>query len=157
MSDPRPRCPYCNSKQTRHTPSKSNIFTARFTCRGCGHTFEIDHYGSDPSEPKAKGGCLGSILKLIVFIVVVIIGISVFIAIDRNGDSSSSSTNQEITSSQDNSDQIRDAEAAVEAERSEKAAHEYIPTEEDYKKFEQTQKVHKSDNLTIIETTRESE
>ena len=85
------------------------------------------------------------------------IGISVFIAIDRNSDNSSPSTNQEEKSTQDNSDQIRDAEEAVEAERSEKAAHEYIPTEEDYKKLEQTQKVQKSDNLTIIETTRKAE
>lgn len=82
---------------------------------------------------------------------------SVFIAIDRNKERSSPSASQENKSTQDNSEQIREAEEAVEAERSEKAAHEYIPTEEDYKKLEQTQKVHKSDNLTIVETTRESE
>jgi flagellar motility protein MotE (MotC chaperone) len=123
----------------------------RYSCKGCGDYFFIEN-----EIPSVKGGCLGSIVKIIVFIVVVMIGISVFIAKDRKSDNSSPSTSQEEKSTQDNSDQIRDAEAAVEAERSEKAAHEYIPTEEDYKKLEQTQKVHKSDNLTIVETTRDS-
>lgn len=152
MSDPRPRCPYCNSKQTRHTPSKSNIFTAKFTCRGCGRTFEIDHCGSDPDQPKAKGGCLWSLIKIAAFFIVAAI---IFAAIERNGsDKAESNPETQATSS---TYQIQDAEAAVEAEHAERAAHEYIPTEEDYKKFEQTQKVHKSDNLTIVETTRASE
>lgn len=124
----------------------------RYSCKGCGDYFFIQN-----EIPSVKGGCLGSIVKIIAFIVVVMIGISIFIAVDRNSDSSSSSTSQESKSTQDNSDQIREAEEAVEAERSEKAAHEYIPTEEDYKKLEQTEKVHKSDNLTIVETTKESE
>lgn len=152
MSDSRPRCPSCNSKQTRVTPSKSNILATRYSCKGCGDYFFIKN-----ETLSVKSGCLGSIVKIIAFIIIVIIGMSVFIAIDRNKERSSPSASQENKSTQDNSEQIREAEEAVEAERSEKAAHEYIPTEEDYKKLEQTQKVHKSDNLTIVETTRESE
>ncbi|RLZ10917.1 hypothetical protein EAH57_00625 [Acinetobacter sp. 2JN-4] len=52
---------------------------------------------------------------------------------------------------------IEDVEDAVEIERSEQAAHSYIPTEDDYKNFEQQQKVQKTENLTIVETTRETE
>lgn len=155
MSDPRPRCPYCNSKQTRHTPTKSNIFTAKFTCRGCGRTFEIDHFGSDSHE--SKGGCLSSIMKIIIFGFVLMIGLFVLIAMDRKDEEKVKSTNQETINTQESSDDIQSIENAVEIERFEQAAHEYIPTEEDYKKLEQTQNVQKSDNLTIVETTRGSE
>ena len=83
--------------------------------------------------------------------------IGIFITIDRNSESSPPSTGQENKSTQDTSDQTREIKEAVEAERYEKAAHEYIPTEEDYKNLGQIQKVSKSENLTIVETTRESD
>jgi cytoskeletal protein RodZ len=153
MSDPRPRCPYCNSKQTRYTPSKSGFFTSKYTCKGCGNNFEIENFSSD--ETKSKGSCLGSILKLSLFVITVVVGISIFIAIDK------SKSNKEqpkiVTNTKADQSHIQDVEEAVEAERSEHAAHDYIPTEKDYKDFEQKQKVQKSDNLTTVETIRESQ
>lgn len=153
MSEPRPRCPYCNSKQTRYTPSKSGIFTSRYTCKGCGNNFAIENFGSD--ETKSKGGCLSSILKLFLFVVAVVIGISIFIAIDKN--KSSKEQPKAETNTKVDQSHIKDVEEAVEDERSEHAAHDYIPTEKDYKDFEQKQKVEKSDNLTTVETIRESQ
>lgn len=151
MSDPRPRCPYCNSKQTRYTPSKSGFFTSKYTCKGCGNNFEIENFNSD--ENKSKGSCLGSIFKLFLFVIAVVVGISIFIAIDKGkSDKEQSTTERKVDQSH-----IQDIEEAVEAERSEHAAHDYIPTEKDYKDFEQKQKVEKSDNLTTVETIRESQ
>ncbi|MDI2700628.1 hypothetical protein [Acinetobacter baumannii] len=152
MSDPRPRCPFCNSKQTRFTPSKSNILKSRFSCKSCGGSFTID---TDFVE--TKGGCLGSILKILAFIVIVVIGISIFIAMDRTDSKSSQSSINEDKKPELDQTHLKEVENAVEAENFEHAAHDYIPTDEDYKKLEQSQKVQKSDNLTIVETTRKAE
>ncbi|MFK8987032.1 hypothetical protein [Acinetobacter seifertii] len=152
MSDPRPRCPYCNSKQTRFTPSKSNILKARFSCKSCGGSFTID---TDVAE--TKGGCLGSILKIVAFVVLVVIGISIFIAMDRTDSKTTELLNQEDKKPDLDQTHLKEVENAVEAENFEHAAHDYIPTDEDYKKLEQSQKVQKSDNLTIVETTRKAD
>ncbi|HCT5801660.1 Uncharacterised protein [Acinetobacter nosocomialis] len=146
MSDPRPRCPYCNSKQTRFTPSKSNILKARFSCKSCGGSFTID---TDVAE--TKGGCLKSLFKLTFWVIIAAIGFAIYIAKFDTSPKKSSSTNQ--SSIEKKSETNNKEEFSPEAE---KAAHDYIPTDEDYKKLEQTQKVQKSDNLTIVETTRES-
>ncbi|MFV5386137.1 hypothetical protein [Acinetobacter junii] len=132
------------------TPSKSSILVTRYSFKGCG-----DYFFIKDEILGVKGCCIRSIVKIIAFIIVLIIGI--FITIDRNSESSPPSTGQENKSTQDNSDQTREIKEAVEAERYEKAAHEYIPTEEDYKNLGQIQKVSKSENLTIVETTRESD
>lgn len=150
MSESRPRCPYCNSKQTRYTPSKSGILISRYTCKGCGNNFELENFGSDDTKP--KGGCLASIIKILLFVVVVIVIMSILIATDED-----KPKNKQPEQTQQHDTHIKEVEDAVEAERSEHAAHDYIPTEADYQEFEQKQKVQESDNLTTVETIRETE
>ncbi|MEQ1203028.1 hypothetical protein ABLT98_04170 [Acinetobacter baumannii] len=143
----RPNCPYCNSKQTRFASSKSNIFKSQFSCKNCGQSFSIEN-----QLYESKGGCLKSLFKLTFWVIIVGIGFAIYIAKFDTSPKKSSSTNQ--SSIEKKSETNNKEEFSPEAE---KAAHDYIPTDEDYKKLEQTQKVQKSDNLTIIETTRKAE
>ena len=152
MSDSRPICPNCNSKQTRYTPSKSDIGMARFNCKNCGQGFIIA-----TEVQRNKKGCLGSILKVVILTFIFVIGISIFLAITKNKSGESEIIEHPDENSSFEQTHIDDVEDAVEIERSEQAAHAYIPTEDDYKQFEEHQKVQKTENLTIVETTRETE
>lgn|GEM_PF-3206375 len=143
----RPNCPYCNSKQTRFASSKSNIFKSQFSCKNCGQSFSIEN-----QLYESKGGCLKSLFKLTFWVIIAAIGFAIYIAKFDTSPKKPSSTNQ--SSIEKKSETNNKEEFSPEAE---KAAHDYIPTDEDYKKLEQTQKVQKSDNLTIIETTRKAE
>lgn len=52
----RPRCPVCNSIQTKLTSSNSVLLPfTNYKCKNCGHSFVL--------RDQKKGGCLWSITK----------------------------------------------------------------------------------------------
>ncbi|WP_395459984.1 hypothetical protein [Acinetobacter baumannii] len=141
----RPICPYCNSKQTRFASSKSNILKSQYTCKNCGQSFSVEN-----ELYESKGGCFKFFFKLIFWVVIVAIGFSIYLAkFDNTPNKSQSSTQLTEKKNSDSSDK---EEFSPEAE---KAAHEYIPTEEDYKKHESiADSKDQSDTLNISTTIR---
>lgn len=56
-SEMRPRCPVCNSIQTKLSSHNSILLPfSNFKCKNCGHDFVL-------KDQKKKGGCLWSIIK----------------------------------------------------------------------------------------------
>ncbi|MEQ1067265.1 hypothetical protein ABLB96_14965 [Acinetobacter sp. XH1741] len=145
----RPNCPYCNSKQTRYKSTESGLLTSTYTCKNCGQSFSVNNPVFEQSSNKPKGGCLKWMFKFILYLIIGLIIFAAYVAItdDHPKKDKAKTTLQE--NSKPNSPKEEFSEEA------EKAAHEYIPTEEDYKKHESiADSKNQSDTLHISTTIR---
>lgn len=141
----RPICPYCNSKQTRYASSKSNILKSHYTCKNCGQSFSVDN-----QLYESKGGCFKFFFKLIFGVIIVAIGFAIYLAKFDDTPNNSQSAKQLTESKKSDADDKEEFTAEAE-----KAAHDYIPTEEDYKKHESiADSKDQSDTLNISTTIR---
>lgn len=148
----RPNCPYCNSKQTRYKSTESGLLTSTYTCKNCGQGFSVNNPVFEQSSNKPKGGCLKWIFKFILYLIIGLIVFGAYIAISDDNPKKDKSK----TSLQENSEPNPSKDEFT--EEAEKAAHEYIPTEEDYKKHESiADSKNQSDTLNITTTIRDKD
>lgn len=147
-------CPYCGSIQVKRMPAQPNKYPKPtdpediedwqngYDCKKCGSEFVIN-----TAPTKKEGGCLSTVIGLIILIAALYGGYKFF---SSNG--STSQEKQEVSSEpqtiqeQNNvasqplvplSETASDVSSQEFPKESEQAAHEYTPTEEDYKRLEQ--------------------
>lgn len=156
MSNHKPKvnCPHCGSIQVKRMPAQPNKYPKPtepediedwqngYDCKKCGSEFVIN-----TTPPKEEGGCFSTVIGLIILIAALYGGYHFFFS-----ESSPSQEKQEISSEpqtiqeQNNvasqplaplSETASDVSSQEFPKESEQAAHEYTPTEEDYKRLEQ--------------------
>lgn len=153
------RCPYCSSVQVKAManqpkkyprptdPSALLNWQRGYDCKKCGNDFVIT-----PPKP------MGFFTKLIGFLLLAVIAFFVFAAIITPNKKGSTAIEQpqptESQTTKDSSPTPQDF--SLEAEE---AAHAYTPTEEDYKKHDESieNSQNSDDTLNISITQRESE
>lgn len=144
-----------------------------YDCKKCGHEFIALKITMTPSweansnsvgtvslgAPKKKSGFFGKLIKYSVIFIIALIAFSIFFgALSESGDTEKQESPKEQPTQASEPKQEESILHQVFSEDAEKAAHENIPTEEDYKKYESIQNsTDQNDTLSIKTTIRESE
>ena len=160
------QCPYCGSVQVKAMANQPKKYPRPvdpvelldwqrgYDCKRCGNDFVVT-----PPKPKKPLGFFGKLIKYSAIFIIALIAFSIFFgALNESGDTEKQETPKEKSAQSSEPKQDESILSQVFSEDAEKAAHENIPTEEDYKKYESIQNsTDQNDTLSIKTTIRESE
>lgn len=154
------RCPYCGSVQVKAMANQPKKYPRPtdpialadwqkgYDCKKCGNDFVVMQ--PEPPKPKKPLGFLGKLFKWIVILVIAFMALAYFMG-DDEPKKQSNPTKETVKEESILHDMF--------SEDAEKAAHENIPTEADYKKVEKSieSSQNQNDTLSIKTTVRDSE
>lgn len=159
------RCPYCGSVQVKAMANQPKKYPRPtdpialadwqkgYDCKKCGNDFIA--MPLQPSEPKKPLGFLVKLFKWVFILVIAFMALAYFMGDDKP---QKKETPKEQTKEVSEPEQKESILHDVFSEDAEKAAHENIPTEEDYKNHESIQNsTDQNDTLSIKTTLREKD
>ncbi|MEG2263592.1 MAG: hypothetical protein RSC68_04390 [Acinetobacter sp.] len=157
------RCPYCSSVQVKAMSNQPKKYPRPtdpialvdwlkgYDCKKCGNDFVVK-----PPKPKKP---IGFFTKMLGWLLLGVIGFFIYMAIVNPNKNDTTAAKKPISEQTDKPEQKESILHDVFSEDAEKAAHEDIPTEADYKKAEKSieSSQDQNDTLSIKTTVRDSE
>lgn len=155
----RPKCPHCNSIQTKYNSKQSSLSELIYKCNNCGYQFiinvDLEPLQKSINPPTLKKKRFGFFTKLLGWIFLAVIAFFAYMVIFHRADHSQKSiTKSEPTEITDNTPQNESILHQVFSEDDEKAVHKYIPPAE---KKSIANSSNPNDTLSIKTTIRDSE